>query len=194
MTNAISRALLGKIVDEIFGGAIEDASAIEEIFAVIKREEAALSAAESVKTAPSVAVKALEWTQFTERSLDLNADSIEGAYVIRPSVGNKFPVYLWVPGIPYEDARLKPFNDVEAAKAAAQSHHDALIRSALSAQVQDVEGWQLVPKEPTEEMISAWMSAFSEATDHDWKPTDECPSTCWTYMLAAAPAKQEGEG
>ncbi|TGR71376.1 hypothetical protein EN837_08140 [bacterium M00.F.Ca.ET.194.01.1.1] len=89
-------------------------------------------------TAPSVAVKALEWTQFTDRSLDLNADSIEGAYVIRPSAGNKFPVYLWVPGVPYDDARLKPFNDLEAAKSHAQTHHEALIRSALSAQVQDV--------------------------------------------------------
>ncbi|MCZ7470296.1 hypothetical protein M0412_10820 [Agrobacterium sp. O3.4] len=40
MTNAISRALLGKIVDEVFDGAIEDASVIAEIYAVIKREEA----------------------------------------------------------------------------------------------------------------------------------------------------------
>lgn len=46
MSKAISRALLGKIVDEVFGGAIEDASVIEEIYSVIKREEAALSAAE----------------------------------------------------------------------------------------------------------------------------------------------------
>lgn len=49
MTNAISRALLGKIVDEVFDGAIEDASVIAEIYAVIKREEANLSAAEPVK-------------------------------------------------------------------------------------------------------------------------------------------------
>jgi len=37
----ISRALLGKIVDEVFDGAIEDASVIEEIYAAIKRHEAA---------------------------------------------------------------------------------------------------------------------------------------------------------
>ncbi|WCK12376.1 hypothetical protein G6L41_008850 [Agrobacterium tumefaciens] len=40
---AISRELMGKIVDEVFDGAIEDSSVIEEIYAVIKREEAALS-------------------------------------------------------------------------------------------------------------------------------------------------------
>jgi hypothetical protein len=35
----ISRELLGKIVDEVFDGAIEDASVIEEIYAAIKRHE-----------------------------------------------------------------------------------------------------------------------------------------------------------
>lgn len=40
---AISRELMGKIVDEVFDGAIEDASVIEEIYACIKRHEAALS-------------------------------------------------------------------------------------------------------------------------------------------------------
>lgn len=48
MSKAISRALLGKIVDEVFDGAIEDPSVIEQIYAVIKREEAALYAAEPV--------------------------------------------------------------------------------------------------------------------------------------------------
>ncbi|KQU96825.1 hypothetical protein ASD00_18440 [Ensifer sp. Root31] len=36
--NAISRELLGKIVDEVFDGAIEDAGVIEEIYAVIARD------------------------------------------------------------------------------------------------------------------------------------------------------------
>ena len=35
----MSRELMGKIVDEVFGGAIEDASVIEEIYAVIKSYE-----------------------------------------------------------------------------------------------------------------------------------------------------------
>lgn len=37
----ISRELMGKIVDDVFGGAIEDASVIEDIYAAIKRHEAA---------------------------------------------------------------------------------------------------------------------------------------------------------
>jgi hypothetical protein len=40
---SISRELLGKIVDEVFDGAIEDASVIEEIYAVIMADRAALS-------------------------------------------------------------------------------------------------------------------------------------------------------
>lgn len=36
----ISRELMRKIVDEVFDGAIEDASVIEEIYACIKRHEA----------------------------------------------------------------------------------------------------------------------------------------------------------
>lgn len=52
MSKAISRSLLGKIVDEVFGGAIEDSSVIEEIYAVIRREEAALSAAEPQPAPP----------------------------------------------------------------------------------------------------------------------------------------------
>jgi hypothetical protein len=40
MSESISRELLGKIVDEVFDGAIEDASVIEDIYAVINRHEA----------------------------------------------------------------------------------------------------------------------------------------------------------
>jgi|GEM_PF-4765121 len=36
---AISRQLLGKIIDEVFDGGIEDASVIEEIYASIKKHE-----------------------------------------------------------------------------------------------------------------------------------------------------------
>lgn len=38
--SGMSRELMGLIVDEVFNGAIEDASVIEEIYAVIKRHEA----------------------------------------------------------------------------------------------------------------------------------------------------------
>lgn len=38
MPHEISRGLLGKIVDEVFDGAIEDASVIEDIYRVVARE------------------------------------------------------------------------------------------------------------------------------------------------------------
>ncbi|MGX9079552.1 hypothetical protein ACWTQY_27170, partial [Klebsiella pneumoniae] len=41
MPPEIPRALLGKIVDELFGGAIEDTSAIEDVYRVIVREQQA---------------------------------------------------------------------------------------------------------------------------------------------------------
>lgn len=86
-------------------------------------------------------------------------------------------------------------------------------RSALSAQVQDVadmpqspwpasdwaigrikeleaqavpEGWQLVPKEPTPEMIAAAKSTTSAVL------TRSHATEIYRAMLAAAPAKQEG--
>ncbi|WP_438752030.1 hypothetical protein [Pararhizobium sp. O133] len=39
-TYPISRELLGKIIDDVFGGAIEDASVIEDIYSAIKNFEA----------------------------------------------------------------------------------------------------------------------------------------------------------
>jgi len=44
MPPEIPRDLLGKIVDEVFDGAIEDASVIEDIYRVIAREHAAPTA------------------------------------------------------------------------------------------------------------------------------------------------------
>ena len=48
MPPEISRDLLGKIVDEVFDGAIEDASVIEEVYRVIAREQPATAAARDV--------------------------------------------------------------------------------------------------------------------------------------------------
>lgn len=47
----ISRELMGKIVDEVFDGAIEDCSVIEEIYAAIKRHEADEHPTTTVKVA-----------------------------------------------------------------------------------------------------------------------------------------------
>lgn len=47
---AIPRTLLGKIVDEVFAGAIEDPQVIEDIYRVIVREQA--STWQPIETAP----------------------------------------------------------------------------------------------------------------------------------------------
>lgn len=52
-TPGISRELMGKIVDEVFGGAIEDCSVIEEIYAVIKHHEAEEYPTTTVNLLPS---------------------------------------------------------------------------------------------------------------------------------------------
>ncbi len=59
------------------------------------------------------------------------------------------------------------------------------IRSALSAQVQDVAGWQLVPKEPTQEMLQRGADSCCSLTVHG-------AYGVYRAMLAAASAKQEG--
>ncbi|TQN55356.1 DUF551 domain-containing protein [Agrobacterium tumefaciens] len=254
---AISRELMGKIVDEVFDGAIEDTSVIEEIYAVIKREEAALSkvpvpkpldlkitqdwfekraaleadheigagsrkltacidptpdelaelfkiahripdgwqlvpvaalsAADPVawqprykqevidhlrtvsdnvsdyamtvfqtkeqaeeyghgghqvralyaaQPAPSAAVKALEWRdEPIPPSGETLASSVVGLYCI-PHSGDRF--YLRF----RDTMTLGDYSTLDKAKSAAQSDYEARIRSALSAQVQDVAGWR----------------------------------------------------
>ena len=70
----------------------------------------------------------------------------------------------------------------------ARNHKDE-IRSALSAQVQDVAGdeeWQTVPKHPTGKMIDAVVSMVDGDAPHPFI------LNLYRAMLAVAPAKQEG--
>ena len=48
-TPAMSRELMGLIVDEVFDGAIEDTRVIEEIYAVIKRHDGTPDLLEALK-------------------------------------------------------------------------------------------------------------------------------------------------
>ena len=70
---------------------------------------------------------------------------------------------------------------------------------ALSARVQDVAGWQLVPKEPTQEMCEAAPSLPAIHAIDDlplkklgWSMSAIVNRKRYLAMLAAAPAKQEG--
>lgn len=64
---AISRELMGKIVDEVFDGAIEDASVIEEIYAAIKRHESALSTDAEPVAHPQFEARMRDAIRFTVR-------------------------------------------------------------------------------------------------------------------------------
>ena len=159
--------------------------------------------------APFVAVKALEWstphptTTYPEwRALGLGFEAVIDKS--KPTRYGKFPLRI--------NGRhtAEKFNTLEAAKAFAQADYEARIRSALSAQVQDVAGWQSMgtaPKDGTT-FIAVMAEAYSPRATlckfddgkflspslgekfvvpgwNQWWPTH------W-MALPAAPAKQEG--
>lgn len=67
------------------------------------------------------------------------------------------------------------------------SQKTALYLHAERARVPD--GWVLVPREPTPEMVEAGARAVS---DHSWgdSTTKECNEIAWEAMLAAAPSQR----
>ncbi len=81
-----------------------------------------------------VAVKALEWESVTEDGRDVQSLTVFGTYVI--SVDSSFAGgthYLWTPAQKsYDDEHDSEHRGMTSAKAAAQSHFDAAIRSALT--------------------------------------------------------------
>lgn len=88
--------------------------------------------------APPVAVKALEWSDKLKRG-DREGFVCSSSGVLSYSIMiSRFRVY----GIPGEHDGAAEFTSLAEAKAAAQADYEARIRSALSAQVQDVAGWE----------------------------------------------------
>lgn len=163
-----------------------DQSFVKEAIAALTT----LSAAD-LQPAPSVAVKALEWSEINE--------------ILEEAEAAPFGIFYHIEDDPdgyaldLNDDDLGSHSTLELAKAAAQSDYEARIRSALSAQAQDVAGWQLVPKEPTEEMLDAYRVAETKKRFDIMSPypTEEPEAGGGTIgygyraMLAAAPAKQE---
>jgi hypothetical protein len=140
-----------------------------------------------------VAVKALEW-------YDKLARSVLGYYWIADA-SRKYLYFGAGKG-------LGVFDTVEEAKAAAQADYEARIRSALSAQVQDVAGWQPIETAPKDgsEILALWKRSQIQSNgygvvwfeDGSWREFDyEClvsDPTHWMPLpsVPAAPAKQEG--
>lgn len=156
--------------------------------------EAVLSAAEP-QPAPSVAVKALEWSD--EDNGDFIAQSIVGWYHIG------LPHLTWNLMTPNGD--VPSFNTLKEAKAAAQADYEARVSSALSAQVQDVAGWQDISTlEPKDGMIVMGWGEYRERDGFSpafmrWYDSvggwnvNAMPFYPTHWMpLPAAPAKQEG--
>lgn len=168
--------------------------------------------------APSVAVKELQWDDDggnlkarmgdREWMLNITSDGKTWAGSTRPFVFGRNLTWSSVPNC--------SMVSLEAAKAACQADCQARY-AALSAQVEDVsempqspwpasdwaigrikeleaqaipEGWQLVPKEPTDEMHNAardWaVKKYGLGIGRDGS------DGCYRAMLAAAPAKQAG--
>lgn len=115
------------IVDRINYVVTDPASVREDIVSALMAErKAALSAAE-----PSVAVKALEWEEGPAGSYMEVCESILGTYRVWEINGMSCVSLGGGPG-------RTCGSTLYDAKAAAQSDYEARIRSALSAQVQDV--------------------------------------------------------
>lgn len=135
--------------------------------------------------APSVAVKALEWTkQPNMPDTYVWASSVFGTYRINPVGREAFELLLF---------NTDPFprcGSMDEAKAAAQTHHDARIRSALSSQVHDVaedaqilKAWKLL-RELEGKLPHALGMIIGDALD-ELRPVI-------ARIQSAAPAKQEG--
>lgn len=126
------------------------------------------AALEAALSAPSVAMKALEFYANPRNWID--TPSWDGD-----------PDCITPKAIPVTDDGdgARPCDCGDTARAAL---------SALSAQVQDVAGdeeWQIVPKHPTGRMIDAVVSMVDDVAPHPFI------LNLYRAMLAAAPAKQE---
>lgn len=160
--------------------------------------EAALSAAELVSSRNDEA----GYVEFLNQDVPYIVRDIHGAVAILMDLETRNVVgyRVYDPNGVYAKRMLTPASSVSVSdvlsiiskEAASVGHLNgslATIRdavSALSAQVQDVAGWQLVPVEPTAGMIAAAKSTTSAAL------TRSHATEIYRAILAAAPAKQEG--
>ena len=146
------------------------------------------------QTAPSVAVKPLLWKGPDSMGEYHSLDGLWG-YIIR--AGHKDGFWLTEVG--------DYFPSPDEAKAAAQADYEARILSALSAQVQDVAGWQsmkVAPRDGTEIILRVKDGYVSCSWDHleqEWSAgwigvgIRDREAIGWMPFSAAPAAKQEGK-
>ncbi|MEH3108952.1 MAG: hypothetical protein PGN22_03170 [Agrobacterium cavarae] len=162
--------------------------------------------ADPVKTAPAVAVKALRWDKVSSKnSIHFRAQGIFGwLHYIRNTDPDGIETGMWY-------SEIGVFDDLADAQAAAQSSYNATINSALSAQVQDVAGWQpieTIRKNSSAITCSWWKEhrnrpfiqegyldwdgeTWKRQSGQDWQPEISHP-THW-MPLPASPAPKHGE-
>ncbi len=153
----------------------------------------------------SASIMALEWHTFCSRSGNCAAQSPVGEYVIQNEDD------LWLVYLPYQDKRWgKGHSTIEEAKAAAQADYETRIRSALSAQVQDVAAKSLadvyqkyldaVNLYNERHAIMKTKALGTMRVDEEYKAIDEARRAfdklavdIAKSALPVAPAKQEGD-
>jgi hypothetical protein len=140
--------------------------------------------------APSVAVKAQQavWIKHDGKNMPVNAETI---VEVRMASGFEHEADLAGNWLEREGSKSNWHHDLGCPHPCdIVAYHIVPNSPALSAQVQDVAGWQIVPIEPTEEMEKA---GRKEAADCDDTYGSSIFSAAEIYraMLAAAPAKQE---
>lgn len=113
-----------------------EAGDAQRVLSEIEAEIAALSVAKP-QPAPSVAVKALEWNPYRAETPFGYYDINDQRDVPESELKGREPFLLTGSRLDYSRHPT-----LDAARAAAQADYEARIRSALSAQVQDVAGWE----------------------------------------------------
>ncbi len=208
----ISRELMGKIVDEVFAGYTEDESVIEEIYAVIKREEAALSAAEPVSSRNDEA----GYVEFLNEDVPYIVRDIQGAVAIlmdletRNVIGYRVydPDSVFAPPAPSVAVKalpdmahiLKVCVDMLKSIGFGAANIVEVAERALSAQVQDVaEGKELSRFElwffqhlSDDQRTALFALNGYPTTGMDTHGKQKIALKHWFSRLPAAPAKQEG--
>lgn len=180
MSEAISRELLGKIVDEVFDGAIEDASVIEDIYAAIKRHEAqhkqSFFAAERDRHPPSPhpisVVDAKPIALISEATLNALMQDTGGMFRVSapkwPSETETVPLYRQPPPPAEQTTGLNDLIEKSKAKLADMSEEE---RQAM---------WQA--------QSESFVRAMTTPCEHGVLDFEQCPQ-----CRAPAPAEHVGD-